>query len=96
MKSITRATFIANPPLPRYTDIWDVEILLNYLETLFPLQSLSDFDLGLKTYCLCAIFSISRANSVTQLEPRFQLVGEEVVIPLAGLEKNSKPGVFDI
>ena len=93
IQSITRATFIANPLLTRYSEIWDVQILMDYLETLYPHENLSDFDLGLKTYSLCAVFSISRSSSVALLLPRFQLVGGEVVLPLAGLEKNSRPGM---
>ena len=91
--SVTRAAFLHNPPLPRYTNIWNVNQLLEYLETLSPLDELSDIDLSMKTYALFAVLSISRASSATKLEPRFQLVGEEVLIPLAGLEKNSRPGI---
>ena len=92
VKSVTRATFITNPPIPRYTHIWNVDTLLSYLETLYPLDTLSDFDLCLKTCALCAIFSISRSSSLAGLGPSFQRVDDEVIIPLNILEKNSKPG----
>ena len=95
VKRLARATFLANPPLARYSDIWDVDIVMKYLETLEPLNTLSDFDLGLKTHALCALLSISRASSIVGLLPRFQVVGEEVVIPLATLEKSSRPGNDD-
>ena len=90
---VTRATFIMNPPIPRYADIWDVDQLLRYLESMHPLNSLSDIDLSMKTYTLFAVLSISRASSAVALMPTFQLVGQEVVIPLAGLEKTSCPGI---
>ena len=95
VRRLTRAAFIANPPLPRYTDIWDVDKLLSYLETLHPLSRLSDFELGMKTAALVTIFSLSRASSVAALGPSFQLAGEEVIIPLVALEKTGRPGTID-
>ena len=36
IKRLTRAIFIANPPLPRYVDVWDVNKLLSYMGTMHP------------------------------------------------------------
>ena len=57
---LVKATFNQNPPQPRYADIWDPEQLLQYLETLHPLESLTDFDLSIKTASLLALATISR------------------------------------
>ena len=38
MRRLTRTCFIERPPLPCYGDIWDVDRLLSYLETIRPRQ----------------------------------------------------------
>ena len=63
IKRLTRATFIANPPIPRYSQIWDVDQLLSFLETLHPLDRLTDMELSMKTLALVATLSISRLLS---------------------------------
>ena len=60
IKRLTRAAFLANPPIPRYSNIWDIEVLLNYLETLHPPNRLTDMELSMKTLALLSILSISR------------------------------------
>lgn len=63
IKRLTRATFIANPPIPRYSQIWDVDQLLGYLETLHPPDRLTDMELSMKTLALLSVLSISRSLS---------------------------------
>ena len=63
IKRLTRACFIEKPPLPRYSDIWDVSQLLRYLEGQSPNSSLSVYDLGVKTLALLAVQSISRQGT---------------------------------
>ena len=57
---LVKATFNQNPPQPRYADTWDPNQLLQYLETLHPLNSLTDIDLSIKTVSLLALATISR------------------------------------
>lgn len=57
---LVKATFNQNPPQPRYADTWDPKHLLRYLETLYPLDGLSDIDLSIKAVCLLALATISR------------------------------------
>ena len=63
IKRLTRACFLEQPPLPRYTSIWDVGILVGHLESMGPHTDLSTLDLGIKTLALLAILSISRQLS---------------------------------
>ena len=57
---LVKATFNQNPPQPRYADTWNPEQLLKYLETLHPLENLTDIDLSIKTVSLLALATISR------------------------------------
>lgn len=60
IRRLIRACFVEKPPLPRYGDIWEVDTVLKYLESLHPAASLSDFDLSVKTVTLAFILSLSR------------------------------------
>ena len=86
-KRVTKACFNQAPTLPKYSDMWDVDKLMGFLETLYPNTSLSTYDLGMKTVALISSLSISRQSSVAGLAPQFQLLDNNVVIPLAKLEK---------
>ena len=92
VKRLMRGVFNANPPLPCYADIWDVNILLKHLESLHPPDTLSDYMLGVKTCALVTVFSLSRSSSVAALAPTFQAVEDDIVIQLLCVEKNSRPG----
>ena len=92
IKKLTKACFNEAPPIPRYGDIWDVDKLLSHLEKMHPLDSLSDMELSIKTVSLTFILSLSRASSIAALGPRFQVVEEEIVIPIVAVEKTSRPG----
>ena len=65
VKRITKACFIEKPPIPRYGDIWDVDMVLEHLEKLHPPESLSDTEFGRKTATLTFILSLSRWNLST-------------------------------
>ena len=92
VKRITKACFNIAPPIPKYADMWNLDVLMNYLAKLHPNKDLSLRYLGIKTASLISILSISRQSTVTVLGPSFQLVGDSVVIPITGLEKTSRPG----
>ena len=61
---LVKAVFNKNPPQPRYADTWDPDQLLCYLQTLAPLETLSDIDLSVKTVSLVALATISRQAGV--------------------------------
>ena len=92
IKRVTRACFNQAPPIPKYSDIWDVDKLMTFLETLHPNSSLSTFDLGMKAVALISSLSICRQSSVAAMCPQYQVVNNQVVIPLSKLEKTSRPG----
>jgi hypothetical protein len=94
IKRLTKACFNQNPPIPKYSEMWDADKLLGYLETLYPNSDLSLYDLGLKAVALLTVLSLSRQSSLAALGPQFQVMDSSIVIPLVGLEKTGKPASF--
>ena len=94
IKRLTKACFNQNPPIPKYSDMWDADVLLGHLETMYPNSDLSIYDLGLKSVALLTVLSLSRQSSLAVLGPQFQVVENSVVIPLVGLEKTGRPTSF--
>ena len=94
IKRLTKACFNKNPPLPKYSDIWDADALLGHLETMYPNSDLSIYDLGLKAVSLLTVLSLSRQSSLAVLGPQFDIVDGFVEIPLVGLEKTGRPASF--
>ena len=92
IKRLARACFLEKPPVPKYGDIWDVDILVRHLATMHPPESLSTMDLSCKTAALFFILSLSRSSSVAAAGPSYQLVEDTVIIPLVTMEKTSRPG----
>jgi len=92
VKRITKACFKLAPPIPKYADMWNADVLMDYLATLHPNSDLSLRDLGIKSAALISILSLSRQSSVAVLGPRFQAVDDNIILPIMGLEKTSRPG----
>ena len=92
VKRLTRAVFIEDPPLARYASIWPVDKVLDYLATLYPHADISIQQLGMKTLTLLSLASISRTSSVALLGPDLQMMGDDILFSINGLEKTSRPG----
>ena len=54
--------FHVRPPEPRYSFTWDVNVLLTFLESWFPLSALELKRLTLKTAALVALFRLREAK----------------------------------
>ena len=91
VKRVTKACFNQAPPIPKYSDMWDVNKLMEFLETMNPNSSLSIFDLGMKAVALISSLSICRQSSVAALAPQFQVMDQKIHIYLTKLEKTSRP-----
>lgn len=91
VKRVTKACFNQAPPIPKYSDMWDVNKLMEFLETMNPNSSLSIFDLGMKAVALISSLSLSRQSSVAALAPQFQVMDQKIHISLTKLEKTSRP-----
>ncbi|KHJ80632.1 site-specific recombinase, phage integrase family [Oesophagostomum dentatum] len=65
------------PPRPRYSDIWDVSVVLSYLVSLGPNRGLSLKDLTLKTVMLVALVAPKRASELAALSLNSVQVGAD-------------------
>ena len=62
-----RAVFRLRPPLPKYRSTFDIAPVLDYVASLWPLESLNLKMLTLKSFFLIANSTISRVSSVSRL-----------------------------
>ena len=65
---LVRGVFNARPPIPRYSSTWDVQLVLNFIETRGKNNNLSLKMLTSKTVFLLAITRPSRSADLSQLE----------------------------
>ena len=81
------------PPIPRYSSTWDVQIILNYLESCGQSENLSLKLLTLKTVFLLAITRPSRSADLSQLNiSRMRLPSDGVAFVPDSLAKQSRQG----
>ena len=73
-----KGVFNFRPPLPRYTFIWDVKRVLDYLSQLFPLTDLSLKELTLKCAALVALATAQRAQTLVALDISHMKCSENV------------------
>ena len=86
-------TGIANerPPQPRYNNIWDVQIVLNFIKTLPDYNNLSLRQLTLKTVGLLALAQINRGSEIKFLDTRFmRIVNQSYVFSINQHTKTSR------
>lgn len=90
---LMRGVFQLRPVLPRYTEIWNISPVLNFLRKLSPVNSLNLRDLTLKVCMLMALVSAQRVQTLHILKTnKMTLKGGFVVFHLDEHLKQSKPG----
>ena len=88
-----REVFNIRPSKPRYTHIWDVQKVLNFLRGLSPVKYLGLKDLTLKLTCLLALTNATRAQSLHLIcVNNVNKLKSEFVFEMDGLIKQSRPG----
>ena len=88
-----KGVYLDKPPKPKYSELWDVKVVLNYLKTLHPLQSLSLKQLTLKLVTLLALTTAQRAQTLSSLNLDFMIdKGTTIIFKIPVLLKTSKPG----
>lgn len=92
VKRLMTGFFNMNPPLPRYSHIWDVNLVLVYLKSLFPLEDLSLKDLTLKLTMLLALVTGQRIQTLSLLDLKYCTRGRDVVFSFTELLKHSRVG----
>lgn len=88
-----KGVFESRPAMPRYTAVWDVNQVLDYLKTLSPVNEISLKSLTLKLTMLLALVTAQRGQSLLLLRVDSMIdSGSSVVFSLQELVKQSKPG----
>ena len=78
--ALLSGVFNERPPQPRYVFIWDVQVVLNFIKSNWPVSSnLSDKNLTLKLTTLLALTSSSRASAIHHLNINFMITTEKFV-----------------
>ena len=68
IKRFMRSVYNIVPTKPRYTKIWDVSIVLKYLERKSPAHKLNLKDLTMKLLMLCALVTAQRSQTLHALD----------------------------
>ena len=63
-----KGVFNLRPPVPRYKEVWDVSIVLRFLNTLSPVSSLSLKNLSLKLVMLLSLVTAQRGQTLHLLD----------------------------
>lgn len=88
-----KGVFNLHPPNPRYSEVWDVKLVLNYLRTLSPIVTLRLRDLTLKLCMLIALLSAQRCQTLHLLRTdNMKIKANSVIFIIKDLLKQSKPG----
>ena len=90
---LLKGIFHIRPPEPRYSFTWDVNVLLTFLDSWFPLSVLELKQLTLKTAALAALVSAQRSQTLSALSIDFMnstATGTQFVVN--SLLKSSRPG----
>lgn len=87
----------SRPSPPRYKDIWDVSVVLDYLKTLPPLEELNLKDITHKTVVLVTLLSGQRCQTVHALTiSGMRITNDTVHFEIAKLLKTSKPWTLGV
>ena len=93
VRRLMTASFNAKPPQPRYTSQWNVDIVLEYITSLGPNDSLSDKLLTHKLTMLLALGSAGRTSELCAFDVRYMSDGgDSITFRLAKLTKSRKIG----
>ena len=88
-----KGVFTERPSLPRYQNIWDMNIVLNHLKQSTIAKELSLKDLTLKLVMLMALLSGQRCQTLQSLSiDSMKLGDDECVFHINKLLKTTKPG----
>lgn len=90
---LVKGVFQLKPSVPRYQGTWDVSIVLDYLETLYPHDSISLKELTLKLVMLTALVTGQRGQSLHLMDLTDMVEGQEgYTFEITAKVKQSRPG----
>ena len=89
-----KGVFSIKPSLPKNTVIWDVNILMDYLKTLSPIEELDLKCLTLKAVTLTALLTGQRCQSIHSMDLTNMTLQDKVVKFRFGKKlKTTRPGI---
>lgn len=92
IRRFMRGVFIDRPNLPRYTETWDVSIVLSFIRSMGDNEVLSLFDLTLKLVMLLALVTGQRAQTLSFLDlDNMHVYEDRIVFCVRNLVKQSRP-----
>ena len=91
VKQVMAGIFNKRPPLPRYTNTWDVDVVLNHIQNMPSNKDLCLKNLSIKTATLIALTSAARASEICALDTKFmQITDSEISFTVTDLTKTRK------
>ena len=88
-----KGVFELKPSLPRYSRIWDVAAVLQYLKMLGPASELDLKTLTTKTTMLLCLLTGQRCQTLTKLDTNFmQILPDKIVFTVGEKLKTTRPG----
>ena len=88
-----KGVFNLHPPRPRYSEMWDASLVLNYLRRISPAEKTSLKELTLKLCMLIALVSAQRQQTIHLLRTdKMKHKSNSVICYVDELLKQSKPG----
>ena len=90
---LVKGVFHLRPPLPRYSEVWDIGMVITYVRSLGSNDSMPLKDLTLKTVAILSILTSQRVSSVAylSLSNTFFPPSKVVFVPVK-LSKNHRQG----
>ena len=87
-----KGVFIQRPALPRYKEIWDVSVVLRYLQKWHPLKELDLKCLTLKTVMIMTLVSSQRCQTINALNiSNMHLTESRCTFEIKELLKTTRP-----
>lgn len=90
---VIKGVFEERPSFPKYTDTWNVNVVLDYFDKLHQLHELSLKELTLKTCMLVALVTGQRGHALHSLMvDDIRVFDQKCVIVFSSKHKTTKPG----
>lgn len=88
-----KGVFNTRQPTPKYSEIWDVDVVLQYLELLKPLEKITLKELSLKLVMLLALTSGQRCQTLILLDTaQMKKTDKYFLFTLTEHVKQNRPG----
>lgn len=88
-----KGVYRLRPSLPKYSITWDVNVVLNYLGTLFPHEQISLEQLTKKCSTLIALVTAHRVQTISKIYLKnISMYENHIIIRITDLIKTSRPG----